>query len=52
MGVLAEEYQGKGVWFFKVEVTVTNAFNAKRKTVAEGRVNAKKGNRVLECYIY
>ena len=52
LGVLAEEYQGKGVWFFKVEVTVTNAFNAKRKTVAEGRVNAKKGNRVLECYIY
>ena len=33
------EYEGNGVWHFKVGVTITNQFDAEREAVAEGRVS-------------
>lgn len=33
------EYEGNGVWHFKVGVTITNQFDADREAVAEGRVS-------------
>ena len=33
------EYEGNGVWYFKVGVTITNQFDAEREAVAEGRVS-------------
>ena len=33
------DYEGNGVWYFKVGVTITNQFNATRDAVAEGRVS-------------
>lgn len=33
------EYEGNGVWYFKVGVTITNQFDATRDAVAEGRVS-------------
>lgn len=33
------EYEGNGVWHFKVGVTITNQFDATRDAVAEGRVS-------------
>lgn len=33
------EYEGNGVWYFRVGVTITNQFDATREAVAEGRVS-------------
>lgn len=33
------EYEGNGIWHFKVEVTITNQYGATRDAVAEGRVS-------------
>lgn len=33
------EYEGNGVWHFKVGVTITNEYDANRDAVAEGRVS-------------
>lgn len=33
------EYEGNGVWHFKVGVTITNQFDTEREAVAEGRVS-------------
>lgn len=41
-GSQISEYEDNGIWYFKVEATITNAFNAKRNVVAEGRVDFKK----------
>lgn len=33
------EYEGKGIWYLKVNVTITDQYIAKKDAVAEGRVN-------------
>lgn len=33
------EYEGDGIWYFKVRVTITNQYDAERDAVAEGRVD-------------
>ena len=51
-GWLAKTYEGNGVWFFKVNVTVTNSFNAKSDMVAEGRVDSRNSNEITYFNIY
>ena len=36
------EYEGNGVWYFEVEVTITNDSGAEKKSIAEGRVDFTK----------
>ena len=51
-GYLAKTYEGNGVYFFKVKITVKNEYNAKRDAVAEGRVDAANGNNITYFIIY
>lgn len=41
-GLIVSEQSYDGSWYFKVEVTITNAFGASRKTIAEGYINNTK----------
>lgn len=50
LGRIAEEKYSDGSYFFKVEVTVTNAYNAKRKTVAEGKVKYVNGSFTVDSF--
>ena len=52
LGNIAQRYEGNGEWFFKVEVTITNAFGAEYDTIAEGRVDVTNGCNVTYSYIY
>ena len=36
---MISDYEGNGVWHLKVNVTITNAFDATQEAVAEGRVD-------------
>lgn len=51
-GWLAKTYEGDGIWFFKVNITETNAFGSESDMVAEGRVDAKNGNNITYFKIY
>lgn len=51
-GFLARTYEGNGIWFFKVKITVTNAFKAKYDAVAEGRIDVANGNNITYFLIY
>lgn len=51
-GFLARTYEGNGIWFFKVKITVTNAFKAKYDAVAEGRIDVANGNDITYFLIY
>ncbi len=51
-GYLARTYEGNGIWFFKVKITVKNAYNAKRDAVAEGRIDVANGNDITYFIIY
>ncbi len=51
-GWLAKTYEGEGIWFFKVNITETNAFGSETDKVAEGRVDAKNGNNITYFKIY
>ncbi len=52
VGLIASRYEGNGEYFFKVKVTIKNAYGTKRETTAEGRVNAAQGNKVTYTHIY
>lgn len=49
-GRIAEEKYSDGSYYFKVKVTVTNAYNAKRKTVASGNVKYVNGSFVVDSF--
>lgn len=51
-GWITKTYEENGIWFFKVNITVTNQFNAKSDTVAEGRVDSKNANKITYFHIY
>lgn len=52
VGLIAEEQRSDGSWYFKVEVTITNAFGADYKTVAEGIVSGTDANpKVKQFYV-
>lgn len=51
-GYLAKTYEGNGIWFFKVKITVTNAYKAKYDAVAEGRIDVANGNDITYFLIY
>ena len=48
---IASEQRDDGSWFFKVGVTVTNAFNVKQETVAEGIVSGTDDNPNVESFL-
>lgn len=52
VGNIAERYEGNGEWFFKVKVTIKNAFGTKYDTTAEGRVDVTNGFNVTYSHIY
>ena len=39
IGLIRHEQSSDGSWYFEVEVTITNMFDTKYKTVASGRVS-------------
>lgn len=51
-GWLAKTDEGNGIYFFKVKVTITNAFKAKYDAVAEGRIDAANGYNITYFNIY
>ena len=53
MGKIAEEAKDENTWFLKAEVTVTNAFGAKRETVVEAEISGTLDNPNIEYfYVY
>lgn len=38
-GTIAYDYEGNGIWYLRVRVTITNQYGAERKAIAEGVVD-------------
>ena len=50
VGLITHEQSEDGTWFFKVEVTIENAYGNKYKTIAEGKVSGTNNNPVVKDF--